>query len=88
MTKKTVKTPQRYYFYYNTHSISPIGNAIGFWKSDVADSKKAILDTLNPKGMRCARHVTKVYTAEQAAEIAKTDKRLAELMKQYAKERL
>ncbi len=84
--KKTVKTPQRYYFYYDTHNIGLIGNHIGFWRSGVANSKKAILATLNPKGRQYANHVKKVYTAVQAAEIAKTDRGLAELMKQYEKE--
>ncbi len=83
---KKPKEPQRYYFYYDSHNISPIGNRIGFWRSGVANSKKAILEAYNPKGKHYAKHVKKVYTEAEAAEIAKTDKRLAELMKQYAKE--
>lgn len=81
-----IKTPQRYYFYYDSHNIGPTGNRLGFWRSGVANSKKVILAMYNPKGRQYANHVKKVYTAAQAAEIAKTDRELAELMKRYEKE--
>lgn len=86
MTKKTIKTPQRYYFYYRSFNVRPNGSPIGFWESRLANSKKEILDSVNTKGRQYANHVSKVYTAEQAAEIAKTDRELTELMKLYSTE--
>lgn len=56
----------------------------GHWESRVANSKKEILLSMNPKGRQYFNPVKKVYTEEQAEEIAKTDSRLAELIKQYA----
>lgn len=73
---------QRYYYYYKTYNVRPNGSPIGFWGSEVANSKKEILATLNPKGRHYARHVSKVYTVKQAEELAKTDRALAKLMKE------
>lgn len=73
---------QRYYYYYKSYNVSPNGSPLGHWESRLANSKKEILDSENPKGKHYARHVKKVYTAEQAAELAKTNSALAKLIKE------
>ncbi len=73
---------QRYYFFHITDKDYK-GQIHGYWDSQLANSKKEIKDFYNPKGRQYANPVTKVYTEEQARQLAKTDRNLLDLMKDY-----
>ncbi len=73
---------QRYYFFYITNK-DYTGQTRGYWSSLIAKNKKEILNSYNPKGRQYFNPVKKVYTKEQALQLAKFDRSLAELIKQF-----
>ncbi len=50
---------QRYYYYYKTYNVRPNGSPIGFWGSEVANSKKQKGNSCYPKPKRKALRKTR-----------------------------
>lgn len=75
-------TMQRYYFFYITYK-DYNGQTHGYWSCRLANNKKEILNYYNPRGRQYSNPVKRVYTKEQALQLAKFDRSLAELIKQF-----